>query len=147
MSINLTQHICKPTRTTSTTRTLINHLTSNCPSKITHSDGLPCASISDHDAVYATINAHITRYIPHYKCNRKEKSFNINSFKQDFSTLPLQTIYGMESPDDMVGILNSLVSECIDRHAPLRKVKVTRSPAPWMNQPEIQQMPGLPLDL
>ncbi len=46
----------------------------------------------------------------------------------------------MESPDDMVGILNSLVSECIDRHAPLRKVKVTRPPAPWMNQPEIQEL-------
>ncbi len=139
-SMNLTQHICKPTRTTSTTRTLIDHLISNYSSKITHSDVLPCASISDHDTAYTRINARITRYIPRYKYILNEKSFNINSFKQDFPTLPLQTIYGMESRDDMVGILNSPVSECIDRHVPLRKVNVTRPPASWMNQPEIQEL-------
>ena len=40
----------------------------------------------------------------------------------------------------MVQLLNSLVKECIDRHAPLKRVKVTRPPAPWLADPEIRDL-------
>ena len=46
-------------------------------------------------------------------------------FHFHFSSLPLSVIYGLESPDDMVDALNSLVTECLDRHALWKKVKVT----------------------
>ena len=36
--------------------------------------------------------------------------------------------------------LNTLLVDCIDRHAPLRRVKVTRPPAPWMQTQEIQEL-------
>ena len=36
--------------------------------------------------------------------------------------------------------LNSLVTEYIDRHAPLKKVKLTRPPAPWMASDEIREL-------
>ena len=39
-----------------------------------------------------------------------------------------------------MGALNSLVTECLDRHAPLKKVKVTRPPAPWMASDEICEL-------
>ena len=52
----------------------------------------------------------------------------------------LNVIYGLESPDDMVDALNSLVSECLDRHATLKKVKLTRPPAPWMLSDEIREL-------
>ena len=42
---------------------------------------------------------------------------DMQAFKQDFSSLALNVIYGLESPEDMVDALNSLVSECLDRHA------------------------------
>ena len=40
----------------------------------------------------------------------------------------------------MVDVMNSLIKECIDRHAPLRKVKVTRPPAPWLQTDEIRHL-------
>ena len=40
----------------------------------------------------------------------------------------------------MVGALNSLVTECLDCHAPLKKVKVTQPPAPWMASDEILEL-------
>ena len=46
-----------------------------------------------------------------------EKQLDMRAFKQDFSSPALNVIYGLESPDDMVHALNSLVSECLDRHA------------------------------
>ena len=36
-------------------------------------------------------------------------------------------------------LLYSLVTECLDRHAHLKKVKVTRPPAPWMASDEIRE--------
>ena len=95
--------------------------------------------MSDHEAVYAIINARVTRYAPRHKCIRNEKQLDMQAFKQDFSSLHLNVIYGLESPDDLVDLLYSLVTECLDRHAPLKKVKVTRPPAPWMASDEIRE--------
>ena len=40
----------------------------------------------------------------------------------------------------MVDALNSLTKDCLDRHARLRRVKVTRPPAPWLQTEEIRQL-------
>lgn len=76
--MNLTQHISKPTTTTPTSRTLIDHLISNYLPKVMHSDVLPCPSVSDHDAVYATMNTRTITYIPRYKYIRNERCFNVD---------------------------------------------------------------------
>ena len=82
----------------------------------------------------------VTRFLPRYKYIRNEKNLNLKSFSEDFSTLPLNVIYGLESPDDMIESLNKLTKDCIDRHAPLRRVKVTRPPAPWLADHEIREL-------
>ena len=94
--------------------------------------------MSDHEAVYAIIKAGVTRYPPRRKCIRNEKQLDMQTFKQDFSSLHSNVIYGLESQDDLVDAFYSLVTECLDRHAPLKKVKVTRPPAPWMASDEIR---------
>ena len=48
-------------------------------------------------------------------------------FKEDFSTLPLSLIYHLDDPDEQLETLNTLISECLERHAPLRKVRATVS--------------------
>ena len=40
----------------------------------------------------------------------------------------------------MVDALNYLMKDCLDRHAPLRRVKVSRPPAPWLQTGEIRQL-------
>ena len=137
---NLTNYITKPSRTTRTSKSLIDNLISNSPSKVSYTDVLPWPTISDHDVPYATINMRITRFLPHYKFIRNEKNLNLQSYKEEFSALPLNIVYGLGCPDDMVTTLNSLVTECIERRAPLRRVKVTRPPAPWIADPEIREL-------
>ena len=46
----------------------------------------------------------------------------------------------MESPNEMVDLINTLISECLDRHAPLKRVKITRLPAPWLHAADIRQL-------
>ena len=127
-SFNLIQHVTKPTRTTKSLATLIDHII------------LPCPLISDHDAPYCTLNIRISRYAPRYKFIRNEKQFNENAFVEDFSTIPFQVLYGLEDPDEKVEILQTLIQECLKRHAPLRRIKLTRPPAPWMNDLNIRSL-------
>ena len=96
--------------------------------------------VGDHDAPFACINVRVPRFQPRFKFSRNEKELDENTFKEDFSLLPLDVVYGLESPDDMVDALNSLMKDCLDRHAPLRRVKVTRPPATWLQTEEIRQL-------
>ena len=61
-------------------------------------------------------------------------------FKEDFSTLPLSVIFYSDDPDEQLETLNTLISECLERHATLRKVGVTLPPAPWMKDPLIEEL-------
>ena len=40
----------------------------------------------------------------------------------------------------MVDLINTLISECLDRHAPQKRVKITRLPAPWLHAADIRQL-------
>ena len=68
------------------------------------------------------------------------RNFNIKEYYADFSTLPFSTVYYFENPDDQLAMLNKLILDCIDRHAPLKRKKITRPPPPWMKQLEIIEL-------
>ena len=139
-TLNLTQLVTKPTRTTLHTKTLIDHIITNTPTQVSHCDVLPCPLISDHDAPYACVNARFTRFVPRYKYINNERHFDENTFLIDFEGLPLSLVYSVDNPEMQVDILSSLIRECLDRHAPLRRTKVTHPPAPWMKDLDIQEL-------
>ena len=45
-----------------------------------------------------------------------------------------------DDPNDQLYMLNELTLSCINQHAPLRRVKLTRPPAPWMADLNIQDL-------
>ena len=138
--MSLQQFVSKPTRTTCTqhSSTLIDHIITNIPNQVTHTDVISSLMISDHDARYVCINVRITRFVPRYKFIRNEKNSNADAFIEDFEQLPLSIVYSADDPDMQVDLLGSLIRECIDRHAPLKHTKLTRPPAPWMKDLEKQ---------
>ena len=139
-AFSLKQIVTKPTRVTRISKTLIDHIVVNFPQNITYTDVIPCSMVGDHDAPFACINVRVPRFQPRFKFLGNEKELDENAFKEDFSVLPLDVVYGLESPDDIVDALNSLMKDCLDRHAFLRRVKVTRPPAPWLQTEEIRQL-------
>ena len=54
--------------------------------------------------------------------------------------LPLDVIYGLEDPNEQLQVLNELSSNSIDSHAPLKRCKITRPPAPWIKDLEIKNL-------
>ena len=137
---NLHQHVNKPTRITSTSQTLIDHIISNMPNRITHCDVLPCPTISDHDGPYACVNVRVCKFESRYKFLRNEKRLNEQSFIEDISMLPLNLVYGIDDPDEKLEIFTSMFKSFLEKHAPLRRVKITRPPAPWLNTDDIRQL-------
>ena len=68
------------------------------------------------------------------------KNFKEESFVEDFSTLPMSIISYSDDPDEQLETLNSLILKCIERDAPLKRIRVTRPPAPWMKCPNIKDL-------
>ena len=139
-SCNLQQHITKPTIITQSSKTLIDHVISNKPHCVSYSDVLPCPSVSDHDASYACLNVHISRFQPRYKIIRREKDVDMVAYYNDFSSIPFSVIYAFSDPEEMLASFNTLIKDCINRHAPIKRVKVTRPPCPWLKTNNIQAL-------
>ena len=139
-TVDFKQLITKPTRTTQHSSTLIEHIITNMPTRVTHADVLPCSLIGDHDAPYITVNVRVTRFQSRYKFIRIERGFDREAFIRDFEELPFSIIYSTKDHDLQVSYLNTLITDCLNRHAPLKCVKVTRPPASWMKELDIKQL-------
>ena len=126
----LTQIVKRPTRTTKTSKALIGHFITNHQQKVTNTGIIPCSIVSDHDAIYACVNVRFPRFQPRYKFIRDIRNFNKDVFKEDFSTLPLSVIYYSDDPDEQLETLNTLISECLERHPPYGRFVSRDHPPP-----------------
>ena len=139
-SMNLYQHMTRPTRATLKSRTLIDHIVSNIPNRVTYCSVLPCSTISDHDGPYACTNIRVNRFQPRFKWLRNEKQSDKQAFNEDLKATPFNLVYSVEDPDEKLEIFNSLLRTCVDKHAPLWKTKITRPPAPWLHKENIRKL-------
>ena len=115
----LSCHITKPTRKA---KKLIDHISSNISkNKILHSDVLPCATISDHDAPYIIVNIPTNKYEIRYKFIRSLKHFDLETYINDFKTLPFATVYSFNEADDQLDTLNKLILSVIDKKKKKKK--------------------------
>ena len=124
----LKQHIIQPTRQ----RAILDHIITNIENKVKATGVIPCPEISDHDCVYTIIDAKAKRFQPRFKIIRSMKNFDKTNFIESFSSIPLTTVYAFDDPSDQVHILDTLILQELERHAPLRRIKVSRPCAPWL---------------
>ena len=108
----------------------ILHICCNIPSKLIHGDVIYMDEISDHDCPYMIFNIKKVRFQPRYKYIRIEKHLTMNDYVSGFKKLPTNLVYAFDKPDDKIDVLNNLINQCISDHAPIKKVKFTRPPAP-----------------
>ena len=80
------------------------------------------------------------RYQPRFIYIRDNSKLVLDDVKADFQKLPFSTVYAMEDPEDNLDIFNNLVTKCVDWHPPLKRIKCTRLPAPWLKSLDIQQL-------
>ena len=107
---DLHQMIKEPTRTTRTSKTIIDHIVVNSPSSVTASGVIPCSIVSDHDGVYACVNTRVPQFKPRYKYIRNTRTFDRSAFINDFQTIPFVVAESFDDPDDQ---LHKLLINCL----------------------------------
>ena len=118
----LTQLIDEPTRITATMFSLIDHVITNTPEKISHS-GVVHTGISDHSLVFAIRKIRIIQKKENNAYEiRNMKNFEEIKFLNDLLSQHWEYVYFIGSdPNDMWEIWKELFLEVLDKHAPLQK--------------------------
>ena len=135
-SFRLSQLVSKPTRVTSTSETVIDHVYSNEPANITNIQ-VPCLSLSDHFPV--CFNRKSTQHHQngplhntiHY---RSYKHFNEQNFLKDLECQPWSVLDIYDDPDDALDYFVNIFTDVMDSHLPQRERRVKYRQQPdWFN--------------
>lgn len=138
-SMNLSQFIFKPTRITETTETLIDVMLSSNPVLLKES-GVFDITISDHFLVFCVLNLKLTKSKPTEISTRSYRNFNPQSFDEDISRIPWDTVNIFEQTEDKVDCFNKLFLDVLEIHAPVRTIKVRHSKDSPIITPEIRKL-------
>ena len=95
-----TQLIKQPTRMSSSTQTLIDHLATTASHRI-QSSGVCHLSISDHCLIYAVRRMIIPRERPRIIDTRNYKIFDMNAFAEDLKKIPCDLLNRFHDPNEM----------------------------------------------
>ena len=77
-------------------------------------------------------------WAPTWRTETKKKHICYLVLLHKVSLLLEKLIAKFHEKSHKTATFNRLVTECIDRHAPLKRSKVTRPPTPWLNDPSIK---------
>ena len=135
------QIIKEATRTTSDTKSLIDHIATNRPERIASSEVVPCG-ISDHDVVYAVRTMRIPRVrgISKMVTVRKFKNFDLPAFRSELSKLNFDRIEIITSnPNEMWLLWRTFVLDVLNKHAPIGNIKIKDNNLPYIAA-EVRQL-------
>ena len=66
---------------------------------------------------------------------------------EDGANLPLSVANTLDDPNEKLDVLGDLTLQCTERQAPLKRITLTRSPAPWLKNDDRRQIKLLRLKL
>jgi exonuclease III len=124
------QLIDKPTRSTSHSSTLIDHIYTTT-NKVTDS-GVLDLGISDHDLVYCIHKGYVPRPPPKVINTRQWKQFNADAFLLELELFPWSVLEAFDSVDDSWSVLQHTLCSIFDKHAPQVTRRVRGESVPWM---------------
>ena len=128
----LTQLIDEATRITPTTTSLIDHIVTNMPEKISDS-GVIHTGISDHSLVFAIRKISIVTKQENTLEIRKMKNFDEGKFIEELLKQHWEYVYFFaDDPNAMWEIWKNLFLEVLDKHAPLQQKKIRSKKVPWI---------------
>ena len=140
-SYGFKQLINKPTRTTSDSKTLIDHISTNRPECVSDSGVIACG-ISDHDILYVVRSMCVPKLKrdPKIIKIRKYKNFDERSFTSELRRIHFDEIKNVTNdPNEMWLIWKTWYLEVLNRHAPVSDMKIKGDNLPYITM-EVRQM-------
>ncbi|MEW8547257.1 MAG: reverse transcriptase family protein [Candidatus Thiodiazotropha sp.] len=134
----LTQMVSEATRVTSGSRTLIDHIYTNCPENV-NSVSVPKIGLSDHFPIFLTRKMH--NQMPkgnHYTISyRSFKDFDEAKFISDLQSVPWDLIKLFDDTNDILEAWTDLFLEIVDKNVPIKQHRVKHKNQPQWITPDI----------
>lgn len=139
-SLNL--HIPKldPTHHVNDSHTLIDHILTSSSERIATHGQFTASGFSHHDLIFASYKLRIPKMKPKIIFQRNFASMDHEKLAIDAASTDWTQIERIDNIDEKVKCFNSLVTDLLDRHAPLHPVRMKRPPAPWLTAAIRKQM-------
>lgn len=108
-------------------------LTSN-PSLVSSNGQFPAPAFSHHDLIFLSYVLKPPKPKPKFLYMRCFNRINLTDLQSDASALDCDFLRASSSIDEKVRCFGEVVHHLFDNHAPIRKVKLKRPPAPWISE-------------
>ena len=126
------QVISKATRVTKETSTLIDIAATSHEQNISK-QGTWGISLSDHDLIGVIVKKNNRKFTHRTILKRNFSKYNEESFQEDLNGLPWQNVTKEINVNKAWNIFKHLLTEVINKHAPMVKKKVRGRDCPWLN--------------
>ncbi|MES9882038.1 MAG: reverse transcriptase family protein, partial [Sedimenticola sp.] len=134
-SLGLSQMVAEPTRVTSTTSTLIDHVYTNYEENISEVKVSKLCT-SDHYAITCNrkLNYCVGKNSHQSITYRSFKHFNEPAFVTELNSVPWEVIQNFEHIDDILETWMTLFLDVVNKHAPLRVHRIKKKIQPdWLS--------------
>lgn len=108
-------------------------LITNNKNKIINYGQISDHGISKHHLIFMSLDMHVPKHIHKFITCRNFKGIKVNDLVSDAADLPWSDVDLFDNVDSKVDYINSLCNSLLDKHAPLRRFRVTHAPAPWLD--------------
>ena len=123
--------IKRPTRVTDRTQTLIDVILTNIPDNFKLSGEFD-PGLSDHYMTFGLMNTRIKQHKRRVITFRSKKNLNHEELKKDIEAMPWQVMETFDSVEDKCHFWHKLVGPIIDKHLPVKRMRVREKDVPYM---------------
>ena len=103
------------------------------PEQVAHHGQLAAPGFSHHDLIFVSYKVRTPKSKPKIVLLRSFARMDTEKLIDDARRLDWAELEGAGTVDSKLGIFNSTLLKLYDKHAPVRKVRVKRPPAPWLS--------------
>ena len=128
----LTNVIREPTRITSRSESLLDAILVSHPERFAYYGNLKLG-LSDHDLVFAVCKQKLPKPKARILDYRSTKDLNANVFITDLKDVQWDSAYAFDNPDDVLSHWAALLQQVIDKHAPVKRMRLRFKQPPWIN--------------
>ena len=131
-SFSLEQLIKNATRVTATTSSVIDHILTNCKSKIS-ACGVLDYSFSDHQVIFCVRGSIQKSFSPPItKTVRSFANYSVSIFREELRKINWSSVYLAPNVDIALENFSFLFQSAVDRIAPFRRIRIRKDTQPWM---------------
>nr|CAI5833419.1 unnamed protein product [Callosobruchus analis]CAI5834750.1 unnamed protein product [Callosobruchus analis]CAI5835567.1 unnamed protein product [Callosobruchus analis]CAI5840243.1 unnamed protein product [Callosobruchus analis] len=94
--------------------------------------GVHNTELSDHQLIYCFLKKQGISTEPKTIIIRDFKNIDVDRFQYDLERIPFFGIYDTDNIEQKVLILEDNIKKLFDIHAPLKSIRCTKPPAPWL---------------